>query len=48
MLTQTPQAHYVVMRPCRMETSYLGLLVCMENALGGLDVVSLEAAEAAF
>jgi len=33
MLTQTPQAHYVVMRPCRMQTSYLGLFVCMQTRI---------------
>ena len=33
MLTQTPQAHYVVMRPCKMQASYLGLFVRTENVL---------------
>ena len=33
VLTQTPQAHYVVMGPCRMRAPHLGLFVRMENEL---------------
>lgn len=38
MLTQPSQAHYVVMGPCKMQKSCLGLFVHMENALRILDV----------